>query len=236
MLYPKVEKYLSQVIRYVKFHFDHNAIKSELESHMIDRIDDYITKGYDEETAEQLTIDQMGDATEIGKALNKEHNPILGWLWICTKILVTFLVIWNIFFWGAVTIPTLINHNLEKDIPKSDIVYHLDINKTVKLDDMVIHFTDVIYKKNGNLNIFYHYYDTRFWFGGWSFGPSLIITDNLGNSYFAGSGHGTGGLISYYSQICNNFSSDADTLFINYDSYNRSFQVEIPLKVGDKNE
>jgi hypothetical protein len=34
----------------------------------------------------------------------------------------------------------------------------------------------------------------------------------------------------------NDFSSEADTLIIEYDMYNRYYKVEIPLKVGDSNE
>ena len=80
MLFPKLEQYLTEVISFVKFHPDRETIKSELESHMIDRIDDYIALGYDNEIAEQLSIKNMGDAREIGRALNKVHNPILGWI------------------------------------------------------------------------------------------------------------------------------------------------------------
>ncbi|MHB8127375.1 MAG: permease prefix domain 1-containing protein [Mobilitalea sp.] len=235
MLFPKVEQYLTEVISFVKFRSDREAIKSELESHMIDRIDDYIALGYDKEIAEQLSIDNMGDAREIGKALNKEHNPILGLIWKLTNMLVVGLLIWNIFYICAFIIPTFIDHNLVKDIPKSDIVYRVDIKETVKLDDMVINFTNIIYEENGDLNIFYNYYSNRFW-SSWSFGGGLTITDNLGNSYFAGGGQGSGGLISYYMWTFSDFSKDAETVFISYDYYNRSFQVEIPLKVGEKIE
>jgi hypothetical protein len=237
MLYPKVERYLTEVIRFVKFYSDREAIKSELESHMIDRIDDYIAMGYDKESAEQLSIDHMGDAKEIGKALNKEHNPILGWIWIGTNILVVLLLTWTIYFNGFYIIAAFTNNNLVNDIPESNIVYRIDLKETVKLDDRVINFTNIIYEENGDLNIFYNCYEARVWGRGWSFsGAGFIITDNLGNSYFNGGGQGSGGIKSYNIKTYNNFSSDADTLFINYDSYNRSFQVEIPLKAGGKNE
>jgi len=237
MLYPKVDQYLTEVIRFVKFYSDREAIKSELESHMIDRIDDYIAMGYDIEGAEQLSIDHMGDAREIGKALNKEHNPILGWIWIGTNILLALLLTWTIYFNGFFIIAAFTNNNLVNDIPESNIVYRIDLKETVKLDDRVINFTNIIYEENGDLNIFYNCYETKVWGRGWSFsGDGLIITDNLGNSYFNGGGQGSGGIKSYNIKTYNNFSSDADTLFISYASYNRSFKVEIPLKVGGKNE
>jgi hypothetical protein len=202
---------------------------------MIDRIEDYIAMGYDIEIAEQLSIDNMGDARVIGKALNKEHNPILGWIWICTNILVTLLLAWIIYFNGFFVLSSFQNHNLVKDIPESNIVYRINLKEKVKLDDVVINFTNVIYEKNGNMSIFYNYYDTGIW-GRWGFGGGLTASDNLGNSYYAGGGQGSSGIISYYRWTYTDFSEDADTLFISYDYYNRSFLVEIPLKVGEKNE
>ena len=129
------------------------------------------------------------------------------------------------------------DNNFAKNIQASDIVYRVDIKETVKLDDLVINFTNVIYEENGDLNILYNYYDTRIWGTGSSFGNGgFTITDNLENSYYAGGGQSKSGIKSYCIMTYSDFSSKADTLFISYDYYNRFFQVEIPLKVGGKNE
>ena len=52
--------------------------------------------------------------------------------------------------------------NSVMDIPKSNIVYKLDIDEKVKLDDRTIRFTNIIYEKNGNMNITYEYYNPKF--------------------------------------------------------------------------
>jgi len=49
-----------------------------------------------------------------------------------------------------------IDNNFMKDIPESNIVYRIDLKETVKLDDLVINFTNVIYEENGDLNILYN--------------------------------------------------------------------------------
>ncbi len=86
------------------------------------------------------------------------------------------------------------------------------------------------------MNIFYECYDTKFWGMGWSSTAIGDIMNDLGNTYFAGSGYGGGGIRSKCRRTVRDFSKEADTLIIDYDYYNRKYRVEIPLKVGDTNE
>ena len=60
--------------------------------------------------------------------------------------------------------------NSVMDIPKSNIVYKLDIDEKVKLDDRTIRFTNIIYEKNGNMNITYDTIIPKFWANRWTFG------------------------------------------------------------------
>jgi hypothetical protein len=235
MLSHKSEAYLKDILSYVKFPFDRADIKSELENHISDKIDYYTEQGYNMEEAEQLSITDMGDAKEIGIELNKQHNPILGWLWKITNIMVVLFALLSIFYIGVPFVHSLFNRNPIKDIPKSNIVYKIDIDKEVKVDDMIIHFTNVVYEKNGDMNIFYEYYDTKLWGMGWSLSSIGEVTDNLGNRYFEGAGGSYGGIKSKGRSTISNFSKEADTLIINYDSYNRKYKVEIPLKAGENN-
>ncbi|WP_407311855.1 permease prefix domain 1-containing protein [Desulfosporosinus sp. SB140] len=240
MLSPKSEEFLQKVLSYVKFSFDHRAIKDELENHLIDRMQDYREQGYAEEEAEQMAVSAMGDAQEIGRELNREHNPIIGWLWRTSHFLVVLLVITNLYFVGlpiAISVgDTLMKINPAAGIPKSDIVYNLPVHQKVKLDDTVINFTNLVLEKNGDLNIFYRYYDTSLWGGGWNLGDIGVITDNLGNRYYNGSGSGDGGIVSTCRRTINHFAENADTLIISYDYFNRQYRVEIPLKKVKENE
>ena len=102
-------KFLEQVLSYVKFPFDRDEIRLELESHILEKIEYYIEQGYDRETAEQYSIKDMGDAREIGIALNKEHNPFFAGCANnkCSDVL---LSAWLIYVYGSVFIMTLFQH------------------------------------------------------------------------------------------------------------------------------
>lgn len=236
MSLPKKERFLEEVLDYIKFPFDRDDIKFELECHILEKIDYYTEQGYDKETAEQLAIRDMGDAEEIGIELNEHHNPFLGWIWKITNVMVILLLLWDVYIIGAPFVFFLFDSNPINEIPKSNIVYKIDIDEKVKLDDTIIHFTNIIYEKDGDMNIFYEYYDTKLWGRGWTLGGIGNISDNLGNTYFAGSGGGGGGIKPKCRRTLENFSKEADTLIINYDSYNRKYKVEIPLQAGDNNE
>lgn len=230
------EKFLEEVVSHVNFKYDRYDIKRELESHILDKMEQYVEQGLDRDKAEELSVNDMGDAKEIGKELNRQHNPIIGWLWLISNVLLILSVIISIFYTGFGVVTSLFTTNPAKGIDKSNIVYKLDIDEKIKVDDTVIHFTDIVYEKNGDLNIIYKYYDTRLWGTGWSFEAMGEISDNFGNTYFNGHSQSSGGIITRSRRTIENFPKDAETLIITYDSYNRFYKVEIPLQGGDKND
>ncbi|MBU5256215.1 permease prefix domain 1-containing protein [Tissierella praeacuta] len=236
MSFHKMDEFLKSVLSYIKFPFDREDIKLEMEAHILHKINYYMEQGYHEEKAEELAVKDMGNPKEIGIQLNKEHNPIIGWLWRITNIAVSIFIVINIFIIGSMTIVTIFSGNPVKEIPKEDIVYRIDINEKVQIDDMVIKFTNVIYDKDGELHIFYRYYDKKLWGSGWSFGAIGTIKDDLGNEYFSGSGSSSGGIVSKGRRSLRDFPENANTLIIEYDEYNRKYRVEIPLKAGEYNE
>lgn len=230
------DKFINEVISYIKFPFDREDIKKELQNHMQDRMEDFKSRGIDSITAEELTIKSMGDPKEIGLALNKEHNFILGWLYKITNGLVILFLVITVFSTGTSLLMTVFSRNPSNRIPKENIVYNIEVDEKVKIDDRVIKFKNIIYEKNGDLSIVYENYDSRLFGMGWSLGHIGIIKDNLGNEYFAGSGSSSGGIITRGVRTISNFPSNADTLIIEYDWYNRYYKVEVPLKAGVINE
>ena len=234
-LYEK-ENFLEEVLRLIRFPFDREEIRAELENHITDRTNYYKEQGYNQESAAGLAVKNMGEAKEIGRALNKQHNPVLGWLWLVTNGLAFILAILVILNLAIPFLSSLLSLNGIDKIPASDIIYQIDANEKVRLDDTVIRFTEVVYDKDGDLNIYYKYYDTRLWGLGWSLPGIGSISDNLGNQYLTGGSSGNGGVISRNRQVIPDFAAAADTLIIDYDSYNRKYRVEIPLQEGDENE
>lgn len=235
----RADEFLKEVLNHIKFPFDRDEIILELKNHILDSQDYYMGKGHTAEEAEELAVEQMGDPTEIGKELNKEHNPIIGWIWKVTNIIVVPLYVIGILIlsYMVITIPyNLFYSDLSREIPKESIVYEMDLNNKVQIDDRVIHFKKLIYDEKNNLHIFYKYYDKKFWKTGWGLGSIGTVTDNLGSEYLSGSGTSSGGIITNSRRTIRDFSPQANTLIIDFDSYNRSYNLQIPLKVGDNYE
>lgn len=81
------------VLTQVRFQPDHRAIQRELLDHLEDGCADLERLGYERTLAEQRTLDAMGEAKEIGAALDRAHHPFWGWLWRFTRILMLALAV-----------------------------------------------------------------------------------------------------------------------------------------------
>lgn len=226
------DEFLSSVIKHIKFFPDRTKIKNELENHIFDKMNHYIEKGHDAETAEKLAVAHMGEAKEIGKLLNKQHNPVIGWLCFLTSMVLPIAIAYNVFLAGLFILLPLFWNNPIDDIPEARIAYSIKVNKSVQMDDRIITFSKVVLEKNRNLSISYEYHNKWFTNSGWSLGSIGELKDNLGNTYFTGNSSTSSGFISKGFRSVKDFNPAADTLIINYDSYNRKYRVEIPLKEG----
>ena len=87
------EKFLAEVLNQIKFKYDRYDIRMELESHIQDKTEYYSELGYDMDKAEEMSVNDMGDAKAIGKELNKEHNPFIGWIWRLTNVFLVLFII-----------------------------------------------------------------------------------------------------------------------------------------------
>lgn len=231
-----IDEFIEDVVSYIKFPFVRGDIRDELRGHILDKKDYYIGNGYESEEAEEEAIRNMGEAKTIGKELNKQHNPFVGWFLKISNVFIVLFTVMVIFNLGIYLSMGLFSRSLLKEIPKEDVVYRLDIDEKVKIDDRVIHFTNLIYDKNGDMSIFYKDYVIKPWGTGWSLGTIGLVSDDLGNEYMGYSGSSSGGYVSKNIQTMKDFSNQANTLIIEYDEYNRYYRVEIPLKEGDLDE
>ena len=84
------KEFLESIRKQIHFVFDRDSIELEYKQHIEDSIADLISEGYSKEEAERIAVERMGNPIEIGKALNEEHPPLLGYLWVTSKIILAF--------------------------------------------------------------------------------------------------------------------------------------------------
>ncbi|MFZ5942837.1 MAG: FtsW/RodA/SpoVE family cell cycle protein [Bacillota bacterium] len=85
----KIQDYINEVCSQVRFRDIHRDVKLELEAHIQEIAEEYLTQGFLKEEAIDKAIAQMGDADIIGKQLNKVHKPKPEW----SVLLFSFLFI-----------------------------------------------------------------------------------------------------------------------------------------------
>lgn len=234
MLLPESRNFVSKVVKRVHFFPDRYDIELELSAHIEDSaLSLQEEEGLDQRDAQKKAIERMGNAEEIGAALNRQHNPFLGYLWYFSRIIMVILCIVVI----LQSIPmlllsgwTILFDHPVRDIPKETYVRHVEPNIVIKLDDRRIRITDVIQSEDGSLHICYSDYSLSFSsLHGWSFGGLTGFQDEDGNSYFNGNGRGSAGLYHRARWSLENFPFNKKVLIIESDTAGRSYRVEIPL-------
>ena len=85
--------WVNAVCEQVRFRPDHKAIEEELRVHYEDHVKDLLRLGRSRELAEERALAAMGDAREVGRALDRVHKPWLGWLWKASRTLLLALVL-----------------------------------------------------------------------------------------------------------------------------------------------
>ena len=131
------KEFLNSVCQEIKYKPVRKGIAEELENHIQEIKENYITEGMQELEAEEKAVAQMGVAQDIGKKLNKVHRPKLDW----KLLLITCILI---FFGGLVEIIRA-NNVLENYDIKRDIVRYVFFLGLGIIPSIVIYFID--YKK-----------------------------------------------------------------------------------------
>ena len=75
----QIREFLENVCEQIKYKPIRNEISEELKDHIEENMEAYVLEGVQEKEAEEKAIEQMGNAEEIGKKLNKIHRPKLDW-------------------------------------------------------------------------------------------------------------------------------------------------------------
>ena len=151
------ESYIQEVLSFVRFKYDHKSIRMELQEHMEDLYEELKEEGMDEPLAKLMTVEYMGDASEIGQELNKEHHVVLGIVWYIARILVviTFLVtaFTYVLLGHSVVMSAVHDYSGYEEYMDSPVVFSVEgeyesYDDTLILDGLKLH-------ENGTLDIRY---------------------------------------------------------------------------------
>lgn len=71
----------------VRFRPDREGIAKELRVHYEDHCKALERLGYEGPLAAERSLRAMGNAREVGRALDRVHKPWLGWLWVLSRVL-----------------------------------------------------------------------------------------------------------------------------------------------------
>ena len=87
----QINKFIGTICGQVKFKRTHGLLSSELIAHIEDQKSAYIKAGFDEITAEEKAVEQMGDPVTVGEQLNQLHRKKYDWLniiiWVIAGII-----------------------------------------------------------------------------------------------------------------------------------------------------
>lgn len=130
------QEFLKSIRKQIHFVIDRNSIEQEFNQHIEDSVLDLMEEGYSMEEAERISVERMGNPIEIGKQLNEEHHPLLGYLWVVSRATLCLLVIpaiimvlsfgYNLFQLATPTTvedtETIINLGIEFDIDTHHVI------------------------------------------------------------------------------------------------------------------
>jgi len=162
--------YINTVVSQIKFPFDRRSIARELEDHIDELECFYLDIRLDEDEAQRRAVNEMGDPLEIGKALNQEHKPMLGWLWIVSKYLCILLGVFSFFLVSSkiyaswemskeiappVFAGSAVFESIGDDTSKMHVIYDESINQRLEMKSETLVFERILQNSDGTIILLY---------------------------------------------------------------------------------
>ena len=228
----KWEMYLDEVLSFVKFKYDHRAIRRELVEHMADLKEDLMAEGMDEEAAEYMTIAHMGDAAEIGQELDKEHHALLGWIWRISRVVMIYLLF--VTFLPAISIAEdmISGYFQEYEIREdAELLWEKKIEREYQLYDDTLILHDLYYYDDEMLEMSYRTKRSPLKRSiNWSLSVSMDAYDAAGNELsLNGGGFANGGYNALGAMHLDGMPADAKMLEISCEE----LVIKIDLETGE---
>ncbi len=133
------QDFLRLVSKEIHFIFDRKSIARELNEHLNDSVEDLVAEGLSREEAEEQAVLQMGEPEEIGKLLDKEHQPILGYVWMTTKgILIAMVII------STIILLDVIQSGLDLMFPYQNTGYRIEESHAIDMEIETANFNVIL--------------------------------------------------------------------------------------------
>ncbi len=229
--------YTKLVLTQVHFFPDYKMIEAELVDHLESRREDDIASGSTPEEAREQAIANMGDALEVGQALNRVHSPLLGWVWLALKscaMLFACMLVFRAYDFCSGSLCTYLNpYSMKKDVA---LVETIPLEGSVTRYGYRYCFDEVRYYDDNSLELCYTVYYNPF-------GKRIVWSDMLNMSTYtaqgdkvdweSGGGSGGGGWINPH-QLGVTFTEDAPEVRFLYLSTDIPEQgILIDLEIGE---
>lgn len=187
------KEYLQRVRKHILYVFDRDSIEQELAEHLQDSMDILREEGYSKEEAETLAVERMGSPDEVGKQLNKEHHPVLGYAWLASVVVLVLLMFpvlgsaGHAAYMAIKTITPITMENSEKS-------YSLDMD--LELSTHKVRLDNICINKKGDYYLTYRA-RTKYSYSraGWS--SELFYLQDSSGKYLGKSGFSSGGRYGY---------------------------------------
>lgn len=145
----EVNNYINNVCSFVKNKKVHKEIKLELENHIQELTDDYISCGMSEEESLNKALLQMGPADVVGIDLNKVHKTNSDWMFLS---ITAALILFGLYTLSFIEKAALSNFNIAKksafilliSIPIALIFMKIDFRSIKKYSKHIYAFSIVL--------------------------------------------------------------------------------------------
>ncbi len=125
--------FVYKVLGQIKYKKVHKTIATELDNHIQELAEGYISDGMEEEEAYGKAISRMGDPVEIGRSLHKTHKPKPEWSILSLLAVIIAYGIFIIFYYASLfSAPEVLRHQLQfllVGIPLLCFFYFFDYTK-----------------------------------------------------------------------------------------------------------
>lgn len=214
------------------------AIRQELADHMEDHAAALMDAGYDEEHAQRVAVEAMGDAEEVGRALNKEYP--LRWLVLHRTVLVLLVITFALLLIDSPLSFYVIGNNLSARIAPEQSSWHprdippvnpLSLQHELPGHGVLSVYGTALQPSGGQYTAYVCtvvYNKSPFQNMG-TFQNDVTFTSGSGSPAHLADRGGGGGMGALYTSYTLSGIAPEDTLSVHYDHYGYSFDLEIPL-------